>query len=337
MAVISADRFNPLARYVGVRLQQGVPIVDADWNELEDIRRFEVRAYLKWFVGDGIPEGNDGFAILGTGLADDFVIGAGLGPAPAVSDVERGLRFVGRCIVDGRDAIIDADTTFRAQSLHVSQPGAAALAADWGVPVVPELPAADATLLVYLDVWDQLFTPADPGGDALVFPDLGTESCARLQRHWVVRWTTSAAVPSFGDPDHIPGHSYYALATLNRQAIVPNVAADDVVDRRERRLLTLPATLTEDLLGLDATDYRRGLGRPPVSLRTAINALIRGELPASAEHPIAPAPGLDAMSYAFQFAGTDTVAFWHSDRVGLANQVFVGTWSQASPSAAAVL
>ncbi len=60
MAVITKDTFDPLHRYVGVRLQQGVPIVDADWNEMEDVRKFELRAYLKWFVGNGIPEGNDG-------------------------------------------------------------------------------------------------------------------------------------------------------------------------------------------------------------------------------------------------------------------------------------
>lgn len=336
MAVISADRFNPLARYVGVRLQQGVPIVDADWNELEDIRSFEVRAYLKWFVGDGIPEGNDGFEISGSGLANDFSISAGVGAAPPVSDVERGLRFVGRCIVDGRDAIIETDTTFRSQALHTSQPNAAALAADWGVPVVPELPAVDATLLVYLDVWDQLFTPSDPGGDSLIFPDLGTESCARLQRHWAVRFRTGSAVPANGDPDFLTGHSYCPLATLVRRSAVPNVAVEDVTDLRERRLLMLPATLTEDLLGLDTADYRRGLGRPPVSLREAINALIRGELPASAAFPIAPAPGGDAMSYAIQFVGQDVVAFWHSDRSGAINQVFATRFSQSAPNSAAL-
>ena len=61
MAVISTSTFDPLARYVNVRMQQGVPIVDADLNELDDIRQFELRAFLKWFVGDGVPDGNDDF------------------------------------------------------------------------------------------------------------------------------------------------------------------------------------------------------------------------------------------------------------------------------------
>jgi hypothetical protein len=58
--------FDALKHYVGVRLQQGVPIVDADWNEMEDIRKYELQAFLKWFVGDGVPKGNNGFRIVST-------------------------------------------------------------------------------------------------------------------------------------------------------------------------------------------------------------------------------------------------------------------------------
>ncbi|MBP1468721.1 tail fiber domain-containing protein [Candidatus Chloroploca sp. M-50] len=67
MGNFSRNTFDALKHYVGVRLQQGVPLVDADWNELEDIRRFELQAFLKWFVGDGVPAGNDGFRIESTG------------------------------------------------------------------------------------------------------------------------------------------------------------------------------------------------------------------------------------------------------------------------------
>ena len=56
MAVITADTFDPLRSYIGVRIQQGVPLVDADWNEAHDVRKFEVQAFLKWFVGNGVPE-----------------------------------------------------------------------------------------------------------------------------------------------------------------------------------------------------------------------------------------------------------------------------------------
>ncbi|MBL7189114.1 MAG: hypothetical protein ISS70_22535 [Phycisphaerae bacterium] len=49
--------------YVGVRLQQGVPIIDADWNELEDLRRYESEGMGTWFIGNGVPVGSDGFRI----------------------------------------------------------------------------------------------------------------------------------------------------------------------------------------------------------------------------------------------------------------------------------
>jgi hypothetical protein len=59
----SRNTFDKLNHYVSVRLQQGVPLVDADWNEQEDIRKYELQAFLKWFVGNGVPAGNDGFRI----------------------------------------------------------------------------------------------------------------------------------------------------------------------------------------------------------------------------------------------------------------------------------
>src|SRR5207247_4350933 len=111
------------------------PIVDADWNELDDIRKFEIRAYLKWFVGDGVPDGNDGFRIDGTGLTNDVSIRRGTNAAPAGTlNIDVGLRYAGRCIVDGLDVILTADLQFSAQSLHFSQAGSAALATKLGVP-----------------------------------------------------------------------------------------------------------------------------------------------------------------------------------------------------------
>lgn len=49
--------------YVGVRLQQGVPIIDADWNELEDLRKHELSELFRRFIGNGVPSENDGFRI----------------------------------------------------------------------------------------------------------------------------------------------------------------------------------------------------------------------------------------------------------------------------------
>jgi len=49
--------------YVGVRMQQGKPILDCDWNELEDLRKHELNDLFRQFVGSGVPTGNNGFGI----------------------------------------------------------------------------------------------------------------------------------------------------------------------------------------------------------------------------------------------------------------------------------
>lgn len=50
-------------RYVGVRMQQGVPVLDADWNEMEDLRKHELNELFRQFIGSGVPAGNNGFCI----------------------------------------------------------------------------------------------------------------------------------------------------------------------------------------------------------------------------------------------------------------------------------
>lgn len=288
MAVITPDTFDPLRRYVGVRLQQGVPIVDADENEREDIRRFELRAFLKWFVGDGVPEGNDGFRIEalppGAESATDFIIRAGGPPAPAgTGNVEKALKYVGRCLVDGYDVIIEDDVRFTEQPLHASQPGAAALAAAYGVPPVSPLHPADGGV-VYLDVWHRLVTPTeDP---ELVHPGLGTESCSRHRREWVVRVRLGSGAPAPGETDYLDGHSYYALAYIVRTHPDFILRADSIKDLRGSRLLVPPATIINDAFGTQPLDYRRGDGRPALNLRASINALLDGRLPSGPEYDL---------------------------------------------------
>jgi len=236
MAVISPSTFDALRSYVNVRLQQGVPIVDADWNELDDMRKFELRAFLKWFVGDGIPgapggANNDAFHIsVAAPTANDFTILSG------VTGAVDPLHNLGWGLVDGLSVFITADTKFSAQPLNSSQAGSAALSTKLGVPVIPALttPVANGTLTVYLDVWERLVTPTeDP---SLVAPGLGTESCARMKREWVVRTRAAAGAPVLGNPDFIAGHSYYALATLARRNADPNINPADIADLRQTHL-----------------------------------------------------------------------------------------------------
>src|SRR3954471_6084512 len=217
MAVITPDTFDALKQYVSVRLQQGVPLVDADWNALDDTRRFELRAFLKWYVGDGVPYGNDGFHIQTVAANDDFRIASGVvAPVDALTNV-------GRCLVNGLDVMITADVNFKAQPLHTSQPGAAALAATRGVPVIAA-PPATGDVSIFLDVWERRVTVTeDP---TLLVAGVGVESCARLKREWVVRVSqTGFGVPPAGGVGAIAGHSYYELARFTRAAAGPISAA----------------------------------------------------------------------------------------------------------------
>ena len=58
---ISRESFDELKNYLGVYLQQGRAILDADWNESQDIAVSFLRRLAREAVGDGTP--NPGFAI----------------------------------------------------------------------------------------------------------------------------------------------------------------------------------------------------------------------------------------------------------------------------------
>jgi hypothetical protein len=131
------------------------------------------------------------------------------------------------------------------------------------------------------------------------------------------------------------GHRYYRLASIARRDGDSTINPFDVTDLREQRLLLPPATLVEDLFGPDVTTtaYRQGRGRPVISLRSAINALLQGELPSTPDAPIAPDPAAtDEHSSSFLFDRANrVVVFWFSNRVSAVTQVFATRWDAADP------
>ncbi|OYT63177.1 hypothetical protein B6U67_03325 [Methanosarcinales archaeon ex4484_138] len=142
--------FDPSKRYVGVRLQQGVPLLDRDWNELEDIRRHEEVMLRKWYIGNGTPD--NGFEISATRpLSNDFKISAG------------------RCLVDGFEAVNEKDLLYSDQT-----------------DVEKLKKPTDRVDLVYLDLWIEEVTESeDP---ALKNPDdVNIETCIRHKLEWRVR------------------------------------------------------------------------------------------------------------------------------------------------------
>ena len=208
MGNFSRDTFDKLKHYVGVRLQQGVPLVDADWNEQEDIRKYELQAFLKWFVGNGVPKGNDGFCIEAIPAENDFWIKGGDGTPEGA----------GRCLVEGWDAINESNLKYTAQPLFNNP----ALAAKWGVDPVQPLttPTTSRNYTVYLDVWEREVDAQE--NDNLVNPAIGIETCVRLKREWVVR-----VAKGFIPPEPPRDHIFYPLARLLRkgdEAMIERIA-----------------------------------------------------------------------------------------------------------------
>lgn len=222
MGDFSRDTFDKVKHYVGVRLQQGVPIVDADWNEQEDIRKYELQAFLKWFVGNGVPQGNDGFRILAAAGVNTFAIQGGNG-------VPEG---AGRCLVEGWDILNQDTINYTAQPLYDN----ADLAAAWGVTKVEPLTTPPTNLpgrsdLVYVDVWEREVN-ASEDFHHLVNPAIGIETCVRLKREWAVRVAEGTTTL----PPSLPGHAFYALATLKRIGGVATIPADAITDLRQTGL-----------------------------------------------------------------------------------------------------
>ena len=54
---------NQQKGYVGLHIEQGVPLLDRDLNLLHDLITATVRAVITRYIGNGIPAGADGFAI----------------------------------------------------------------------------------------------------------------------------------------------------------------------------------------------------------------------------------------------------------------------------------
>lgn len=69
------DTFDENNDYLGVRMQQGVPFLDRDWNELEDIRRYQDMMLRKNYICDGTPD--NGFMISKVPDIEDFKISKG--------------------------------------------------------------------------------------------------------------------------------------------------------------------------------------------------------------------------------------------------------------------
>lgn len=168
--------------YRNVRLQMGVPLVDADWNELEDIRKHELRSLVAGVVGSGLPTGSNGFEIYQ--ITNDtnnqrptFKIRAG------------------SILVDGMMVTNPTDIAFEAQEYYGVGAGLQR-ANQRGVTPVAQMAILTGARVdnVYLEVWEREVTAAeDP---RLMDNVLLEETSTRMRLEWAVRVITGSVPAS---------------------------------------------------------------------------------------------------------------------------------------------
>lgn len=168
--------------YRNVRLQMGVPLVDADWNELEDIRKHELRSLASGVIGSGRPSGSNGFEIF-----DVTNVGAGLRPAFKIR--------AGTIVVNGMMVTNPTDITFEAQEYYGEGAGLTRATQRGVTPVAPmALLTGFRVDNVYLEVWEREVTAAeDP---RLMDNVLLEETATRLRLEWAVRVITGSVPAS---------------------------------------------------------------------------------------------------------------------------------------------
>jgi hypothetical protein len=198
--------------YVGVHIEQGVPLLDRDVNLLGDLLSARLQGLAARYLGDGIPEAVDGFRVTQTTPPsnDFFVVPASLGP--------------GLALVGGREVRITTKLAYSAQ------PGVPALAP----PDPPDNGSIERDDLVYLDVFER---DADGTADAALLnpDDVGFQTSSRRQLAWNVRVAVGTSTP----PPPLADHAHLPLAILRREPFRDIV--DAVIIDRRRRLPSLAA------------------------------------------------------------------------------------------------
>jgi hypothetical protein len=196
------DTFDPKNKYRGVRLQQGVPLLDRDWNELEDIRRYQDMSFRKYFLGDGSPDDAGRITVSSDG-ADLFI-------------------KKGRYLVDGLEVEI-ADDNDKADIIPLRFLG---VSLNWLLTNPPN----SRTDQVYLEVTIAEVGPKDTNpydSNLGNMDDVGRETCLRHRLMWTVKVEEGKEMP--------PSDQFFhrsLLATITRKGSV--ILPEEIMDKRSR-------------------------------------------------------------------------------------------------------
>ncbi|MGK8558152.1 IPT/TIG domain-containing protein [Nocardia gipuzkoensis] len=194
--------------YVGLHIEQGVPILDRDLNLMHDLLAAGLRRLFARYIGDGIAAGGDGFAVQalpsGQNRQDFRIAAAEGGPGSLLAG---GIEVsIAQPIRYGQQAGIPALTTPTAAQVN---------------------PREDK---VYLDVFlRDVDVTTDPDLSNAV--DVGMQTAIRLAPSWTVRVAEGAPIPK---PPL--GHNFSALAKLSRPRGVDTIESSMITDLRRRGL-----------------------------------------------------------------------------------------------------
>lgn len=201
--------------YTGVRIEQGVPLLDRDLNLLGDLPNLMLRNLTREFFGNGFarnatPAEDVAFRIKATEPpSNDFIID---GP--------------GFCLVNGQQVHIGNSLKFSEQRSTEGEPdlvltppasGASGSRSDW----------------VYLDVWERR-APVDENIDSDLgnSTDVGARTSVRYGIEWRVRVRENSSQPPTSAP---AGHTFILLALLGDRA--STIDQRVIVDQRPSTLL----------------------------------------------------------------------------------------------------
>lgn len=204
---------------MAVRLQQGVPIVDADWNELNDIVRHELYQVLAMAFRDGFAPGSP--LEVFPGGPNDFSI-----------------TFGTELILEGRPLRIQTDKVHYAAQCWPDPACAGQDTVEVTLPVPLTTHEADREDIIYLDVWErEVGRMEDP---ELINPAIEIETCVRLKRELAIRVAEGSATL----PPAPEGHAHLPLALLRRPAGEDKITNDQAEDIRPVLQCLLPSVPT---------------------------------------------------------------------------------------------
>lgn len=190
------NTFDSSKKNIGIRLQQGVPLLDRDWNELEDIRRYQEWVLRKYYIKDGAPDETSFQIVELETAANDFTITAG------------------RYLVSGLEVVLDEDITYSAQD---------------GVDTLSDV-TEDREDIVYIDAWIEEIT-AEEDSDLANSQDIDIETCVRHRVNFLIKVLEGTEEYTAED-----GHYYTVLAKISRTAEVNDITSDIITDSRRTSL-----------------------------------------------------------------------------------------------------